>query len=319
MREIFARVKDGESIYSIAADLHRRGVPTKRDGVWDRATITAILNRTSYYGLDLYGQTRMQIVNGRRKRVKIPEHDWIRVYDYSPAIISKQEFEAARAARKARNRNRSIGQPHPLTGRITCGACDGRVIRRSKVYYRCGNAVHKGNYQRECNAGHIRKDVLELWVWETVCAAARDPRTILPVLFPAQMANSEQVDAEITAARQAIRKNERAMDALFDLWQSDRIENPVFRAGLDELKVELEALQQKVEEWKDQKSKAADLADRAAAFSALCCEVAARMDAYKPEELPSILSAFGVHITATRDTAECTISLSPDTTPVAIQ
>ena len=319
VREIFARVIDGDSIYSIASDLHTRGVPTKRGGVWDSATITTILNRTSYFGLDLYGRTRMQIVNGRLKRVKVPEHEWIPVYDYSPAFISQEEFEAAHAARTARNRKRLRERRHPLTEYTRCGACGGRVVGRSNVYYRCGNAVHRGNYPRQCNAGHIRKDVLEPWVWQAVSAAVRNPRTVLPILFPAQMAGSEQIDAEIAAARAAIRKNERDMDALFDLWQSDRLDKAFLREGLAELKAEWEALQQRIREWEDQQSQTADLADRAAQFSALCQEVAARMDSFKPDELPSILSAFGVCIIATRDKAECTISLDSDTAAVVIQ
>ena len=61
VREIFARSTDGESRYAIAKDFRTRGVRTKRGGLWDDATIRAILNRTSYYGLDLYGRTEWRL------------------------------------------------------------------------------------------------------------------------------------------------------------------------------------------------------------------------------------------------------------------
>lgn len=313
VREIFARVTAGDSSNSIARDLQRRGVPTKRGGLWDFSTIKAIVNRTSYYGLDLYCRTRRQVVNGKVKRVKLPEQDWIRAYDYSPAIITQQEYEAAHQSLQAKNRRRPRKGHHPLNGYVTCGACGGKVSGRSSIYYRCVRSVAKRNSPKRCDAGHIRKDALEMWVWATVCATIRDPQTIFPILFPRMMGDPEQIEAKLAATHRAIEQNERHHHQLLDLWQSDTIEDAVLHAGLADLRAEWEQLQQDVEELENQRSKSLDLAARAAQFTRACREVADRVDRFNPEELPAILSTFGVRITATREKATCTISVDPDT------
>ena len=318
VREIFARSTDGESLYAIAKDLRTRGVPTKRGGPWDGATIRAILNRTSYYGLDLYGRTRMEVVGGKTVRVKTPEAEWIRIPGYSPPIISQQEYEAAHLAFAARNAQRTTRTYYLLTGYARCKLCGGPISGRSRLYYRCSRAKARGPYPARCGARHIRKDELESWVWDTVCASIRDPRTIWPILSPGQRRDSDQIDAEIETSRRSLRQNERQQDQLLDLWESDEDGQSIPREALAVLKAEWDDLQNAIETLGRQREQALDLADRAAHFSAMCGQVRDRLDSLTDEEFREILSAFGVRITASWNEAECDIFMDPDTRTLGI-
>ena len=96
--EIFDRVEAGESLNSIAVDFNDRGVPTKRGGTWDGVTLKNILRRTSYFGLDFYGRTRVR--NGIR--TPVPREEWVEIHDNSPPIMSQERHEAANRAYDAR-------------------------------------------------------------------------------------------------------------------------------------------------------------------------------------------------------------------------
>ena len=318
IREIFSRAKCGESWYSIAKDLQQRGVPTKRGGTWDSATVKAIVHRTSYYGLDLYGRTRMEVMGGEAKRVKTPEAVWIRITGYSPPIISQQDYEAAHLAVAARTAQPTRKISYLLTGYARCGLCGGPVSGRSRLYYRCSRAKARGSYPSRCDARHIRREELESWVWETVCASIRDPRTIFSILSPGQRRDSDQIDAEIATMRRSLRQNERQQDQLLDLWESDEDGQSIPREALAVLKAEWDDLQDAIDTLGRQRNDALDRADRAAHFSAICGQIRSRLDSLTPSEFREILSAFGVRITASRDQAECEIFIDPDTRTVGI-
>ena len=106
VRKIFDRVAAGKTPSRVAKGLNQRGVPTKHAGQWVGTTVKAVVNCTSYYGIDYYGRTRrtVTIVNGRRKivPVEVPRDEWIAVEGFSPPIISRATFEAAQRALKAR-------------------------------------------------------------------------------------------------------------------------------------------------------------------------------------------------------------------------
>ncbi|MCY4558521.1 MAG: recombinase family protein [Chloroflexi bacterium] len=105
VREIFDRVIAGEGLSRIAQDLNRRGVPTKRGDRWVGAAVKALVQRTSYYGVDYYGGSR-RIGTGSTKsaRVEVPHEEWVKIEGYSPTIVDRKIFEAAQNALRAQGR-----------------------------------------------------------------------------------------------------------------------------------------------------------------------------------------------------------------------
>ena len=260
----------------------------------------------------------MEVVGGKTVRVKIPEAEWIRITGYSPPIISQQQYEAAHLAFAARDVRRTRKVSYLLTGYARCGLCGGAVSGRSRLYYRCSRAKARGSYPARCDARHIRKDLLESWAWETVCASIRDPRTIFPILSPGQRGDSDQIDAEIARTRRSLRQNERQQDQLLDLWESDEKAQSIPREALAVLKAEWDDLQDAIEMLGRQKDDALDLADRAAHFSSMCGQIRDRLESLTYDEFREILSAFGVRITASWNQAECEIFMDPDTRTLGI-
>ncbi|MER7797604.1 recombinase family protein [Microbacterium sp. NPDC096154] len=117
IREVTARLLDGESLRSIAADLNRRGVESPRRtagaGLWSGTTLRQMILRESLAGLRRY---RGQVIG---------EGDW-------PPIISRDEHERIVAmlndpSRKGQYTGRA--PVHLLSGLAICGKCGGKMKR----------------------------------------------------------------------------------------------------------------------------------------------------------------------------------------------
>ena len=138
--EIYDRVEDMESLHSIACDFNDRGIPTKHGAKWERITVKNIVRRTSYFGLDFYGRTR--VVNG--VRTPVPREEWVEIFDHSPPIMSGERHERVNRAYDNRTERVRSQKFYLLTGFIVCSLCGGRVSGRSnatKEYYRCGRTA----------------------------------------------------------------------------------------------------------------------------------------------------------------------------------
>ena len=121
VRRIFERAAAGHSKRRIARDLTADRIPTpsmynvlqhmdERDGItvsrtpatsWSAKTVARILEDPTYLGNTYLGRSRTESLFTGKKR-PIPKEDWIITNNTHPAIVSEEEFAAAK-----RNRGRS--------------------------------------------------------------------------------------------------------------------------------------------------------------------------------------------------------------------
>jgi len=126
--EIFERFTKGETPYSIAVDLNRRGVTTAKGKAWTDATVRRQLRNKHVAGICWHNGHEVSV--GR----------W-------PAIISRpawdftQELLTFRSA-AAQNRRASKRQPRAyiLRGLVICGNCGTAMAGCSGKLYRCSRA-----------------------------------------------------------------------------------------------------------------------------------------------------------------------------------
>lgn len=122
--EIFERVEAGESLNSIAVDFNDRGVPAKRGGTWDGVAIKNILRRSSYFGLDFCGRTRVR--NGIRtpapREEKVNRRAvWAHRSRPSAGIDSRSPGRGCAGRRfHGQTRPQPAGPPSPLPPRPGC-------------------------------------------------------------------------------------------------------------------------------------------------------------------------------------------------------
>jgi site-specific DNA recombinase len=89
--EIFERVAAGANVTDVALDLSRRGVPTPRGGrIWSLNTLSGLVKNPAYLGASVVGTGEDAVV----------------VKDAHPAIVSRELWERANAARNAAHRPR---------------------------------------------------------------------------------------------------------------------------------------------------------------------------------------------------------------------
>jgi site-specific DNA recombinase len=89
--EIFERVAAGANISDVALELSRRGVPTPRGGrIWSLNTLAGLVKNPAYLGVSIVGTGDDAVV----------------VMDAHPAIVTRDLWERANAARNAAHRPR---------------------------------------------------------------------------------------------------------------------------------------------------------------------------------------------------------------------
>lgn len=198
VQEIFARyLQPGVSLYSLANELHARGVLTPRgQRLWNLGTLRGILSNPAYTGL-LYAQRKEpKPVASRRSPLRPvgqtkyryvaqpPEH-WLLVAQI-PSLVSQEQFEQVQEKlslnqRCARRNNHATD--YLLRALVSCGHCQltatGRA-RGSYAYYVCkgkGPAIWSRREQK-CPGRSIPADQLDDLVWRGLCDVLQHPESL---------------------------------------------------------------------------------------------------------------------------------------------
>lgn len=93
VRNIFADTLNGKSTHSIAQELNRQGIPTKKGGNWTASTINGIINNEKYTG-DVLFQKTFTDDNFNRHSNK-GDCDQFLCKDHHEAIVSHETFDKA--------------------------------------------------------------------------------------------------------------------------------------------------------------------------------------------------------------------------------
>ena len=135
VKEIFAALLSGKGTHAIADDLNRRGIPTKRNGRWTATTIRGMLSNEKYVGDCLFQKTYSDSRFVRHNNHG--EQTQYMVKDHHEAIISREDFEAARIFISQRASEKGVTKGtdkyqnrYAFSGKIICGECGDTFKRR---------------------------------------------------------------------------------------------------------------------------------------------------------------------------------------------
>ncbi len=160
MREVWKRVRDGETISDIESDLRARDLRTRKGGFWTRNILYRMLSNERNCGVYIYGDVRIE--------------------GGIPAIVPPDLFYDVYALLENKpNPRRELGSPvrrrnadglYLLTGKAFCGKCSSPMVGvsgRSKTgavyhYYSC-----RGQKAHQCDKASHRRDQLE---YQITCA-----------------------------------------------------------------------------------------------------------------------------------------------------
>ncbi len=170
VRYIFAETLAGKSAHQIARDLNSEGVPVRRGSRWHGTTICGMLRNEKYIGDCLFQKTFTDF--RFRRHTNRGDVDQFYVEDHHPAIISREDFEAAgrMLSQHAKQKNVDSGtdkysRRYPFTKRIVCGVCGStfkrRIINTGTSKYVAWVCKEHLSHKENCPMQSVREEALE--------------------------------------------------------------------------------------------------------------------------------------------------------------
>lgn len=103
---IFELLKKGKTVNEVSKLLNERGMLTKKGRKWTLATVRNIAKSRVYIGELYFNKTKSIYENGKRKTIRIPTNQWIKV-NVLP-LVSKDIFNSVQDRLKIKIQNRSL-------------------------------------------------------------------------------------------------------------------------------------------------------------------------------------------------------------------
>ncbi len=191
IRDMFAQYIAGESFARIRARLNDSGIPGPRSGPWASATIGKMLANRAYVGDTVYNRISQAryttIANGivipkpGAKTVINDQSLWIVVENTHPAIVSRETFAAAKAAKKTHKKFTSSNSGHRILFKslLTCGRCGYSmhgcwVPIMQDVVYVCAHHMQTGG----CETNRTYQEPLRALIQKQIVAELLNPEAI---------------------------------------------------------------------------------------------------------------------------------------------
>lgn len=196
VKEIYRRVRDGDLLAHIIADLNLRGVKTKTGKAWNKSSFNRLLTNRRYTGLYIYGD--IHIPGG------IPQIIPQELYD----AVQCQLHNKANPRSDAPHRRRRDNGLYLLTGKLFCGRCKQPMIGISGTgrhgtmyyYYTCKGSREDHN----CNKKAIRRDLIEQKIAQQLKETMLNDKAILALADAAiayQQKSESNIELEMLEAR----------------------------------------------------------------------------------------------------------------------
>ena len=188
VRLIFKMYIEGSGYGAIIDKLAELDYTSKFGRTISKSSLSNLLENEKYIGVYTFNvsASRSSLITKDYVGSKKPEDQIIRIEDGIPAIISKEDFEKAKA-RKMLNKKATATfkakEFYLLSGIVTCGECGARMIGNTKnsgtrkvkhVTYRCGNRYSK----HKCSNKEIRREYIEDFVLDQMMHKLFTPSNI---------------------------------------------------------------------------------------------------------------------------------------------
>lgn len=230
VRTIFERVADGAPVGRVARDLNAEGIPTQTGKQWCPSRIHSIIKNPHYKGMIRFGYYHSEKVpakDGFGYRLKYSYNDdCILVDGLHEAIVPPEVWEKANATRtKSPRTKREL--KNPLAGLLYCSEC-GYAIKRSVV--KGSNGAKREYYRHDEFRGCSMRICSVSKLLDLLCGALEQAAEEMEV----EIESGKRTDSEQKAIRAALKKEERKLDKLMELYFADAI-------TIDEFKIRREA------------------------------------------------------------------------------
>ena len=190
IRQIYEYSAAGYGSRRIAGLFREQGYVKRTGNALTATCVTRIIRNPLYKGTMVMNKLHYDFET--KKRMKVPEEQWILREKAVPAIVDERLWEAAnramtdRASRHGQDRTVpkvSFGGQYDLSGKLVCSQCGKPYYRtwrygggRDKriIEWKCSTYLEKGRQDRGgCRGAHLREETI-LAVLEQACGAYGD-------------------------------------------------------------------------------------------------------------------------------------------------
>lgn len=252
VRFIFSECLSGKGGYTIARELNRRGVPTRRDGKWASGTVNSILRNEKYKGDVLFQKTFTDSTfirhpnKGEKPQYYVTEH-------HEP-IISPYDFDKVQIIIKQRAKDMKIksGETkylnrYPFSGKIICGECGATWKRRThsdsrgKYHaYACNTHIKEKD---KCSIQFIREKNFEVAFINMINKLAFSKKVVLqPLLSNLKSVNQNDTLFQINKLDMALEENLNKRQKLMELYAKEYLDSAIYTAQNTELLAEAQRI-----------------------------------------------------------------------------
>jgi DNA invertase Pin-like site-specific DNA recombinase len=178
VREIFSLRIKGLGAMKIARWLNDQGVPSQSrrlyelgklkgsngeaDALWSGSSVSAILENPIYRGCIVERKSEQSYYKGGKKRL-IPKEEWNYIENTHEAIIDQSTFEhvqsmieTSKKCRKENQNGKREQTENKFKGLVTCGYCQGKMVRDSGYFTKDGKLIH---YRFICRRKYMKQSV----------------------------------------------------------------------------------------------------------------------------------------------------------------
>jgi DNA invertase Pin-like site-specific DNA recombinase len=249
VRRIFQMALDGKGKTAIVRQFNSEGVPTfGRSKGWLTSYVQKILENEAVYGV--YKPHKIQIVNGKRKRVPVDEP----IEGYFPAVVDIETFLRAKQQRTLRRLpagNTGKNFSNLFTGMVYCGNCGAPMHFENK-----GRGPKGGTYL-VCSSARIKSNGCKRHAWRYPETQAHIISNINEVdyrgLFPNILKESQEVlnrlEGEVLKKEEQLRKVDASIEKILDLLE-DKEDSRALLERLEKREKEKEQLKSELETLK---------------------------------------------------------------------
>ena len=237
--------------------------PEEKRYAWTTNQVKTMLKDETYIGNTIHNR-QTNISYKRKKRVRKPVEEWIRVENTHEAIVSRDVFEQVQEQIANRRRKMKDGTRQIFAGLVKCADCGWSMVyslkAQSKTPYGLYRCSKYGQGTGQCTAHHIRYDVLYTYVLARVRYWAKqaeiDEDALLQKLLKTgdkeRLEASKKQAGELAKAEKRKAEVDRLFTRMYEDWAAGRITEYNFNMLSQKYQSEQQELETKIETLKTQ-------------------------------------------------------------------
>ena len=243
----------GKGLRAIANYLNREGYKTKRGNTFSTDSIKEIILNPLYVGKVRFNRYE----NWSERKRKGKSENVIVVDGIHEPIISQELWHKVQTIQqqKANKPMKNYEGNYVLTGLIKCPECGATMVgtrttntlkdgtKKVLRYYSCGAARRKG--RSVCGFNSVRADYVEEYVLNRINEVANHPKILKELVSKVNQHKKKMIkplQMELDTVNKSLETIQASKQKYLDLYETDLIDQQMFKGRIKELNDEMEKL-----------------------------------------------------------------------------